>query len=166
MAAPRATSAPTASLRTNGFNTVGGDGFFSQVDPPTQHRLRRVAVRQHRALRRKSMEINVIKPQPAGREDLPLELEHAAAISPHSHTRLYCAANKSFAATTARFLAGDQRRPDGQIDRDTWPVMGKFWSADAVAKDVSTSCTASSSPWTNPAAGRLLFAGTDDGLIR
>ena len=26
-----------------------------------------------------------------------------------------------------------------QVDRNTWPVMDKFWSIDAVAKDRSTS---------------------------
>jgi photosystem II stability/assembly factor-like uncharacterized protein len=54
-----------------------------------------------------------------------------------------------------------------QIDRNTWPVMGKFWSSDAVAKDVSSSQYGTIvSLDESPVKAGLLFVGTDDGLIQ
>ncbi|MBK9357697.1 MAG: hypothetical protein IPN08_09975 [Bacteroidales bacterium] len=52
-------------------------------------------------------------------------------------------------------------------DRNTWPVMGKYWSADAVAKDVSTSQYGLIvSLEESPVKENLIYAGTDDGLIQ
>jgi len=52
------------------------------------------------------------------------------------------------------------------IDRNTWPVMGKYWSADAVAKDVSTSQYGMVvSLVESPVQEGLLYTGTDDGVI-
>ncbi len=52
------------------------------------------------------------------------------------------------------------------IDRNTWPVMGKYWSADAVVKDVSTSLYGMIiSLVESPLKEGLIYAGTDDGVI-
>ncbi len=89
-------------------------------------------------------------------------------ISPHSHTRLYFAANKLFRSDdrgdTWKAISGDLTR---QIDRNKLPVMGKVWGADAVAKNQSTSfygniVALSESPKTEG----LVYVGTDDGLIQ
>jgi hypothetical protein len=54
-----------------------------------------------------------------------------------------------------------------QIDRNTWPVMSKYWSVDAVAKDVSTSqFNTIVSLDESPVKAGLIYAGTDDGLIQ
>lgn len=53
-----------------------------------------------------------------------------------------------------------------KINRNTWPVMGKYWSADAVKKDVSTSLYGMViSLVESPIKEGLLYAGTDDGVI-
>ena len=53
-----------------------------------------------------------------------------------------------------------------KTDRNSWPVMGKFWSADAVAKDVSTSLWGTIvSLAESPLNENLLYAGTDDGVV-
>ena len=61
-------------------------------------------------------------------------------ISPHKSSRLYCAANKVFRSedrgNSWEVISDDLT---AQVDRNTWPVMDKFWSVDAVAKDRSTS---------------------------
>src|SRR5438270_11453964 len=61
-------------------------------------------------------------------------------------------------------MSGDLTR---QVDRNKLPVMGKVWSADAVAKNASTSfygniVALSESPKTEG----LIYVGTDDGLIQ
>ncbi len=152
------------------FNTVGGDGFFSQVDP-TDPNIVYAEWQYGNIVRydRKSMEINVIKPQPRqGEKTYRWNWNTPLLISPHSHTRLYCAANKVFRSDDRgdswQVISDDLT---AQIDRDTWPVMNKFWSADAVAKDVSTSLYGIIiSLDESPLREGLLFAGTDDGLIQ
>jgi hypothetical protein len=53
-----------------------------------------------------------------------------------------------------------------QIDRNSWPVMGHYWSIDAVAKDVSTSLFGMAVALVeSPVKEDLLFVGTDDGVI-
>ncbi len=54
-----------------------------------------------------------------------------------------------------------------QIDRNKWPVMGRYWGVDAVVKDVSTSLYGMAvSISESPIQEDLLYVGTDDGLIR
>jgi photosystem II stability/assembly factor-like uncharacterized protein len=152
------------------FVTNGGDGFWSQIDPLNPDIV--YAEAQYGNIvryDRKSQERTIITPYPRKNEntyrwnwDTPL------LLSPHSNTRLYCAANKVFRSDDRgdswQVISDDLT---AQIDRDTWPVMGKYWSADAVAKDVSTS------PYGTIVAldeskikENLLYIGTDDGLIQ
>ena len=152
------------------FFTCGGDGFFSQIDPKDPNIV--YAEWQYGNIvryDRKSGESFSIKPQPRQDEktyrwnwNTPL------LISPHSHTRLYCAANKVFRSDDRgdswQVISDDLT---AQIDRNTWPVMGKYWSADAVAKDVSTSLYGIIIAFDeSPLKEGLLYAGTDDGLIQ
>jgi hypothetical protein len=89
-------------------------------------------------------------------------------VSPHSHTRLYFAANRlfrsddrgsSWRAVSLDLTAG--------IDRNQLVVMGKVWSVDAVAKNNSTSIYGNIvSLSESPLKEGLLYVGTDDGLIQ
>jgi hypothetical protein len=54
-----------------------------------------------------------------------------------------------------------------KLDRNSFPVMGKYWSRDAVSKDKSTSLYGEIISLTeSPVKENLLYAGTDDGLIQ
>ncbi len=89
-------------------------------------------------------------------------------ISPHSHTRLYFAANKLFRSddrgNSWRAISGDLTR---KIDRNKLPVMGKVWGPDAVAKSASTSLYGNITALAeSPKREGLIYVGTDDGLIQ
>ena len=54
-----------------------------------------------------------------------------------------------------------------QIDRNSWPVMGRYWGVDAVAKDVSTSLFGTMvSLAESPVKEDLIYVGMDDGMIQ
>ncbi len=54
-----------------------------------------------------------------------------------------------------------------QIDRNTWPVMDRYWGVDAVVKDVSTSLYGMAVALDeSPFQEGLIYVGTDDGLIQ
>jgi hypothetical protein len=111
----------------------------------------------------------VIQPQPGkGEPPLRFNWDSPLLISPHSHTRLYFAANKLFRSddrgNSWKAVSGDLTR---QIDRNTLPVMGKVWGPDAVAKNQSTSFYGNIvSLSESPLKEGLVYAGTDDGLIQ
>src|SRR5204863_3557017 len=118
---------------------------------------------------RRTGEELVIQPQ-QGKGEPPLRWnwDSPLIISPHSHTRIYFAANKLFRSddrgNTWKAIGGDLTR---QIDRNKLPVMGKIWAADAVAKSVSTSFYGNITALAeSPKKEGLLYAGTDDGLIQ
>ena len=88
-------------------------------------------------------------------------------ISPHSKTRLYSAANKVFRSddrgNSWKVISEDIT---SQTDRNTWPVMGQYWSSEAVAKDVSSSLFGTAvSLDESPVKEDLIYVGTDDGVI-
>jgi photosystem II stability/assembly factor-like uncharacterized protein len=89
-------------------------------------------------------------------------------VSPHNRTRLYIMANRLLesddSGATWREVTDDLTR---NIDRNTLPVMGKVWGADAVWKneftdEYGTGTTLAESPLKEG----LLFVGTDDGLVQ
>ncbi len=152
------------------YITLGGDGFETVIDPEDPNIV--YSQLQHGNLVRydhRSGEQIDIKPQ-AGKDEAPLKWNWDAALilSPHSHTRLYFAANKVFRSDDR----GDSWRAvsedlTAQIDRNTLEVMGKVWSVDTVAKNRSTSFYGNIVSLTeSPLAEGLLYAGTDDGLIQ
>jgi photosystem II stability/assembly factor-like uncharacterized protein len=152
------------------FVTCGGDGFFSQIDPDDPNIV--YAEWQYGNIvryDRKSQESFSIKPQPRrGEKTYRWNWNTPLLLSPHLHTRLYCAANKAFRSDDRgdswQVISDDLT---AQIDRDRWPVMGKYWGADAVAKDVSTSLYGTIvSLDESPLKEGLLFVGTDDGVIQ
>jgi photosystem II stability/assembly factor-like uncharacterized protein len=167
---------PSRNLSTDGvtsdewFFTVGGDGFVSQVDPKDPNIV--YSEWQYGNIvryDRKSQESYSIKPQPRKAEptyrwfwDTPF------LISPHVNTRLYIAANKVFRSDDRgdswEVISDDLT---AQIDRNSIRVMGKYWPAESVSKDVSTSQYGLIvSLEESPVQEDLLYAGTDDGLIQ
>jgi hypothetical protein len=88
-------------------------------------------------------------------------------VSPHSHTRLYIMGNRLMRSDdrggTWKFVSPDITR---NIDRDTVPVMGKVWGADAVWKNEFTDQYGTGTALAeSPIKEGLLFVGTDDGLV-
>ena len=152
------------------FVTNGGDGFFSQVDPVDPNIV--YAESQHGGLvrfDRKSGEQLDIQPQPGkGEPALKWNWDSPLLISPHSHTRLYFAAQRLFRSDDR----GDSWRPVSpdltrQVDRNLLPVMGKVWGVDAVAKNASTSFYGNIVALAeSPVTEGVLYVGTDDGLIQ
>jgi photosystem II stability/assembly factor-like uncharacterized protein len=167
---------PSRTLKVSGignedwFITQGGDGFRSVIDPEEPNTV--YAEYQYGNLtrfdRRTGQEIG-IQPQP-GPDNVPYRWnwDSPIIISPHSHTRLYFAANKLFRSDdrgdTWKAISPDLTR---QIDRDKLPVMGRIWGPDAVAKNASTSFYGNIVALAeSPQKDGLLYVGTDDGLIQ
>ncbi len=149
--------------------THGGDGFETQVDPKDDNIL--YAQAQYGNLVRydkRSGEELPIQPMPPAGEAYRWNWDSPLLISPHSHTRLYFAANKLFRSddrgNSWKVISPDLTR---QLDRDRLPVMGKIQSMDAVAKNASTSYYGNIvSLSESPKQEGLLYVGTDDGLIQ
>lgn len=167
---------PTRNLNRAGVSsgewitTVGGDGFWQATDPENPD-IVYSAYQYGNIFRydRKSGERIKIKPMPQkGENTFRWYWDAPFIVSHHQHTRLYMAANKMFESddrgNTWKEISGDLSRNE---DRNQFKMMGKYWPADAVAKDVSTS------QWgliialaESPVKEGLLVAGTDDGLIQ
>lgn len=167
---------PSRTRNTNGitnadwFNTHGGDGFRSQVDPTDPNTI--YAELQYGDLvrfDRRTGEAHGIQPLEAkGEPPLRWNWDSPFIVSPHSHTRLYFAAQRVFRSDdrgdTWKAISGDLTR---HIDRNKLPVMGKVWGADAVAKNQSTSFYGNIVAMAeSPKKEGVLYIGTDDGLIQ
>ncbi|MEA5111038.1 hypothetical protein SDC9_26461 [bioreactor metagenome] len=152
------------------FVTNGGDGFWTASDP-TNPDIVYAEAQYGNMVRydRRSGEAIDIRPEPRKGEDTyKWNWNTPLMISRHSPTRLYTAANKVFRSDdrgdTWTVISDDLTTG---TDRNTWPVMDKFWSIDAVAKDVSTSLFGTIVSFDeSPVKENLLYAGTDDGLIQ
>jgi len=152
------------------FITLGGDGFETQIDPEDPNII--YSQFQYGGLVRfdkRSGEHLFIQPQP-GKDEAPLRWnwDSALMISPHSHTRLYFAAQKVFRSddrgNTWRAISPDLTR---NLDRNKLKVMGRIQPVDAVAKNKSTSFFGTIvSLDESPSQEGLIYAGTDDGLIQ
>jgi photosystem II stability/assembly factor-like uncharacterized protein len=152
------------------FVTVFGDGFEPAVDPEDPNIV--YSQWQYGGLvryDRKTGEKVDIKPQES-EEGPPLRWnwDSALMISPHQHTRLYYGSQILFRSDdrgdTWRAVSGDLTR---NLDRNQLDVMGRVWSVDAVAKNMSTSYYGTIVALSeSPLAEGLVYAGTDDGLIQ
>ncbi|MAE09302.1 MAG: glycosyl hydrolase [Bacteroidetes bacterium] len=150
--------------------TLGGDGFWQAIDPDNPDIV--YSAYQYGNIYRydkKSGEKIKIKPVPQkGELTYRWNWDTPFFLSPHSGTRLYIAANKVFRSddrgNTWEVISDDITRNE---DRNQFKVMGKFWPADAVAKDVSTSQWGTTVAFAeSPVKEGLLYLGTDDGLIQ
>ena len=109
--------------------------------------------------------------QPAtgrGEEPLRWNWDSPFIVSPHSHTRLYFAADKLFRSDDRgdswQVVSGQLSRG---LDRDKLPVMGRVWGVDAVAKNASTAFFGNASALAeSPKKEGVIYVGTDDGLIQ
>jgi photosystem II stability/assembly factor-like uncharacterized protein len=167
---PSRTTSAHGIVSADWYTTQGGDGFESQVDPKDHNIV--YAQSQHANLIRfdkRSGETTGIKPKERKGEDAyRWNWDSPLLISPHSHTRLYFAANKVFRSddrgNSWQVISDDLTR---QIDRNKLEVMGRIWPMDAVAKNASTSQYGSIvSLDESPVQEGMLYAGTDDGLIQ
>jgi photosystem II stability/assembly factor-like uncharacterized protein len=157
-------------MNSDWFVTTGGDGFRSVVDPVDPNTV--YSESQYGVLVRYDKPTGqelVLQPQ-EGKGEPPLRWnwDSPVIISPHSHTRLYFAANELFRSDdrgdTWKAISGDLTR---QINRNTLPVMGRVWEPDAVAKNASTSFYGNIvSLSESPKKEGLIYVGTDDGLIQ
>ena len=130
-------------MNSDWFVTPGGDGFHSAGrSGGPEHRLCRVRSTAGWCAYDKRTGQRVGDPAAGGQGEPPLRWnwDSPLIISPHSHTRLYFAANKLFRSDdrgdTWKAISPDLTR---QLDRNKLPVMGKIWGPDAVAKNASTS---------------------------
>lgn len=156
-------------INSDWFVTNGGDGFESATDPDDGNIV--YAQAQYGWLVRfnkQTGEKTPIQPQPRYKEapyrwnwDAPL------VASKHQKKTLYFAANKVFKSTDRgdswTTISGDLSR---QLDRNTLPIMDRYWGPEAIALHKSTSIygnivTLRESPLD---AGHL-WVGTDDGLV-
>jgi photosystem II stability/assembly factor-like uncharacterized protein len=167
---PSRTASAHGIVNADWVTTDTGDGFESAVDPEDPNIV--YAQSQHGNLARfdrRSGESMAIQPQPRkGEAEYRWNWDSPLFISPHSHTRLYFAANKVFRSDDRgdswAVISDDLTR---RIDRNTLEVMGRVWPMDAVAKNASTSQYGNIVALDeSPVAEGLLCAGTDDGLIQ
>ncbi|MBN2349634.1 MAG: hypothetical protein JXJ22_12380 [Bacteroidales bacterium] len=167
---------PSQNLSTSGvtndewFITLGGDGFWVAVDADNPDIV--YSEYQYGNLYRydrKSAEALFIKPQERKNEKTyRWNWDSPMILSSHSNTRIYCAANKVFRSddrgNSWKVISEDLTR---NMDRNSWKVMDKYWSADAIAKDISTSQYGTIvSLAESPVKEGLIYAGTDDGVIQ
>jgi|CXWL01.1.fsa_nt_gi photosystem II stability/assembly factor-like uncharacterized protein len=151
------------------FNTNGGDGFTSRVDPTDPNII--YAESQNGGLvrfdKRTGERVGIAPMEGVGVESQRYNWDSPLIISPHSHTRLYFAGHKLFKSDNRgddwKVISGDLSRG---IDRNTLPVMGKIWGPDAIAKHQSTALWGNGSTMSeSPKKQGLIYVGTDDGLI-
>ena len=167
---PARTRSASGITNADWFVTQGGDGFRSVADPEDSNTI--YAELQHGELvrfdRRTGQRMGIKPHEGKGEPPLRWNWDSPIIISPHSHTRLYFAANRLFRSddrgNTWKPISGELTRA---INRDTLPVMGKVWGPDAVAKSQSTSFYGNAVSLTeSPKKEGLLYLGTDDGLIQ
>ncbi len=167
---PSRTISASGITNADWFVTVGGDGFYTQVDPEDHNIV--YSESQYGGLvrfDRRSGENAGIRPQEGkGEAAYRWNWDSPLLISPHSRTRLYFAANVLFRSDDRgdswKAVSGDLTRA---LERNKLPVMDKIWGADAVAKNASTSLFGNITALSeSPIKEGLIYAGTDDGLVQ
>ena len=166
---------PTRTRYTDGITNADwwiaqtGDGFKAQIDPTDANIV--YAQYQYGGLARFDRltgERLAITPQPgAGENNYKWNWNAPLIISPHDHKRLYYGSERLFRSDDRGeswvAVSGDLSR---QIDRNKLDVMGRIWSVDAIAKNMSTSMYGSLIALAESALEEgLIYVGTDDGLI-
>jgi len=151
------------------FVTMGGDGFWVAIDPVDEN----IVFTEYQygnafLYDKKSGETVSIKPiPPEGEQTYRWYWDTPLIISPHQRERIYMAANKVFRSDDRGYswevISDDITRNE---DRNQFKVMNKYWSVDAVAKDVSTSLWGLIVSLAESKVKKdLIYAGTDDGVI-
>lgn len=170
MGGPSRTLSADGIVNSDWFMTVGGDGFFQAIDPKDNNII--YSAWQYGNIIRydkRSGETIDIRPEPEkNQKTFKWYWDTPFFISPFSNTRLYIAAERVFRSDDRgdswKQISGDLSTG---TDRNSFKVMDKYWSSDAVSKDVSTSQFGLIvSLVESPRKENLLYAGTDDGLIQ
>jgi photosystem II stability/assembly factor-like uncharacterized protein len=170
MGGPSRTIGADGIINSDWFMTNGGDGFWTAVDPTNTNIV--YAESQYGGMIRydkQSGEIIDIRPEPTkGEKTYKWYWDAPFILSKHSPARLYCAAEKVFRSDDRgdswQLISDDLTR---MLDRNSFKVMDKYWSIDAVEKNASTSQYGLIvSLAESPLKANLLYAGTDDGLIQ
>jgi photosystem II stability/assembly factor-like uncharacterized protein len=166
---------PSRNTKTDGITNADwsiaqfGDGFKAQIDPTDANII--YAQAQYGSLGRFDRvtgERLQITPMPGADENnYNWNWNAPLIISPHDNKRLYYGAERLFRSDDRGEswvpVSGDLSRG---IDRNKLEVMGRVWSVDAIAKNVSTSTYgALIAVDESPLVEGLIYAGTDDGLI-
>lgn len=167
---PSQTVSSSGIVNSDWYVTVGGDGFWSQVDPKDPRIV--YSESQYGGLVRfdkSSGQMMDIQPK-AGKDEAPLRWNWNAPliISPFSHTTIYFGADRLFESkdmgNSWKEISPDLSRG---LNRNKLKVMGRVWGVDAVAKNASTSFYGTIvSLSASPLKKGLIYAGTDDGLIQ
>ena len=167
---------PSRTTFTDGISkcewtvTLGGDGYWQAIDPTNPNIV--YSEYQYGNLYRydkTSGEKISIKPLPRKNESTyKWNWNTPFILSKHNNKRLYIAANKVFKSDDQgdswQVISEDITR---QLPRDKWAVMDRYWSVDAVAKNVSTSLFGMAvSLAESPVKENLVYVGTDDGVIQ
>ena len=167
---PSRTRSASGIVNADWFVTQGGDGFRAQVDPEDPNTI--YAELQYGVLvrfdKRTGERMGIQPSERPGEEPLRFNWDSPFIISPHSHTRLYFAADRLYRTDdrgdTWKVISAELSRG---LDRNKLPVMGKVWGPDAVAKHTSTDPFGNSSALSeSPKQEGLIYVGTDDGLIQ
>jgi photosystem II stability/assembly factor-like uncharacterized protein len=164
-------SASTSNGVTNDdwFVTQGGDGFWLAIDPKDPN-IVYTESQYGNASRydRKSGQSVSVKPFPGeGELTYRWNWDTPILISPHNNKRIYMAANFLFRSedqgSNWKTISPDLTRNE---NRDNFKVMDKYWPADAVAKNKSTSLWGTIVSLTESKVQKdLLYTGSDDGMI-
>jgi len=166
---PARTKNVAGIINADWFNTQGGDGFTSAVDPEDPNTV--YAELQNGAIvrydRKTGERVDIVPSEGPKEPALRWNWDSPVIVSSHVHTRIYFAANRVFRSDdrgdTWKAISGDITR---QIDRNTLPIMGRVWPPEAVAKNTSTSFYGNATALAeSPKKDSLLYVGTDDGLI-
>jgi photosystem II stability/assembly factor-like uncharacterized protein len=167
---PSRTISATGISNSDWIVTVGGDGFYSQIDPEDPNIV--YSESQYGGLvlfdKRSGENIGIRPQEGKGEAAYRWNWDAPLLISPHSHTRLYFAANILFRSddrgNSWKAISGDLSRA---LDRNKLPVMDRIWGVDAVAKSASTSLYGNIVALSeSPLKEGLIYVGTDDGLIQ
>jgi photosystem II stability/assembly factor-like uncharacterized protein len=167
---PSRTRSVSGITNADWFVTQGGDGFRTQVDQEDPNTI--YAESQYGGIvrfdKRTGERMSIQPAEKRGEEALRFNWDSPFIISPHSHTRLYFAADKLFRSDDRgdswRVISGQLSRA---LDRNKLPVFGKIQSIDAVARHASTDPYGNSSALAeSPKKEGLVYVGTDDGLIQ
>ncbi len=148
---------------------IGGDGYKPQIDPNDPNVI--YAQYQYGGLARydkRTKDLVSITPHPkSGENQYKWNWNTPLLISPHKSTRLFYAAEKVFQSDDRgenwKAISPDLTR---KMDRNTLDVMGRIWSVDTIAKNVSTSKWGAIIALSeSPLKEGLIYVGSDDGVI-
>jgi photosystem II stability/assembly factor-like uncharacterized protein len=167
---PSRTRSTSGIANDDWFVTLGGDGFHQQVDPTDPNIVYSVLQNGEasRLDRRTGETVGITPMERRGEPALRWNWDTPLLISPHSHTRLYIAANRLYRSDD-RGNSWAPISPDltRQIDRNALSIMGRVWRVDAIAKGQSTSFYGNIVALDeSPRHEGTLWVGTDDGLIQ